>query len=145
MTRYGYANNSLAQGYATVIGVVLVLSGLLGFINNPFVGTGPQNDGTGVILAANSVHNLVHLGTGALALFIAFGLRGEAQANGVIAFGVVYLLIGILVLVDPLLFGLFNPIRANVGDHVLHFALVIVSFIVGYMARGSSSTAATHG
>jgi hypothetical protein len=135
-----YGNNGLAQTYATVVGVVLVVSGLLGFINNPFVGAGPNNDGTNVILAANAVHNVVHLATGALALFIAFGLKGRDQATGVIAFGIVYALIFIAVLISPTLFGLFGDIPANIGDHVLHALLALSALAIGYMARGSESS-----
>jgi hypothetical protein len=129
----------MAQGFLALVGVVLVVSGLLGFIINPFVGAGPNNNGTDVILAANAVHNIVHLATGALALYFAFATSGEAQVNGVLIFGAVYALILVLVLVSPTLFGLFNPIPANIGDHVLHAALAVVSFGVWYLAKNSST------
>ena len=138
-----YGNYGLAQGYAALVGVVLVISGLLGFIQNPIVGPGPNGDGTNVILAANAAHNIVHLVTGALALYIAFGLSGEQQANGTIAFGVLYAIIFLALIVDPRLFGLFRDIPANVGDHVLHAALAVTAIGVGYMAKSTSERAAT--
>ena len=139
-----YGNYGLAQGYAALIGVVLVASGLLGFIANPIVGPGPNGDGTNVLLAANTVHNIVHLLTGALALYIAFGLKGEQQANGVIAFGILYAIIFVALLIDPRLFGLFRDIPANMGDHVLHAALAVVSIAIGYLSRSDERvTAAT--
>ena len=52
-------------------------------------------------------------------------------------FGAVYVLILVLVVVSPTFFGLFNSVPANVGDHVLHAALAVVSFGVWYLAKGS--------
>lgn len=138
-----YGNYGLAQGYAAVVGAVLVISGLLGFIANPIVGPGPNGDGTNVLLAANTAHNIVHLATGALALYIAFGLRGEQQASAVMAFGILYAIIFVALLIDPRLFGLFRDIPASIGDHVLHAALAVVSIAVGYLAKQSSERAAT--
>jgi hypothetical protein len=136
-SNYRVGNYGLAQAYAAVVGIVLVVSGLLGFIENPIVGPGPNGDGTNVLLAANAIHNIIHLATGALALYIAFGMSGESQANGLIGFGILYALIFILLLVDPRLFGLFRDIPANIGDHVLHAALAVTSLAIGYMAKGS--------
>lgn len=133
----------MVKSTAAIIGVVLVAAGLLGFISNPIVGPGPDNNGTDVLLAANSVHNLVHLGTGALALYIAFALSGAQQANAFLGFGILYVIIFVAVLVSPTLFGLFNPIPANVPVHVLHAALALVGIGVGYMARGSASSVAS--
>ena len=73
--------DSLAQGWMAIVGVVLVATGLIGFIQNPLAYS------TDAILIVDNVHNIVHLGTGALALFIAFGLRGEQQINATLGFG----------------------------------------------------------
>ncbi|CAN5546666.1 MAG: DUF4383 domain-containing protein [Chloroflexi bacterium] len=138
MSRYGYANNSLAQGYAALIGVVLVVVGLLGFIQNPIVAT--PTDSVSPIFHTDAIHNIVHLATGAVALFIAFGLRGEQQANGVIGFGILYVVILLAVLVSPTLFGLLS-VPANPALHVLHASLAITGLAVGYMAKGRAETA----
>jgi hypothetical protein len=84
----------------------------------------------------DSLHNIVHIGTGLLALWVAFGTSGMALANGVIGFGVLYVVIFLAVLLSPTLFGLF-AVPANVVLHVIHAALALVSLAVGYMARGS--------
>lgn len=125
----------LARAYAAVVGVVLVAGALLGFIPNPLFGNPPA------IFATDELHNVVHLVTGAIALYIAFGLRGEDRANGVIGFGVLYLVLGIVLLLWPTLFGLLR-VPVNTMDHVLHFGLGIVSLAVGYMARNQRETAA---
>ena len=110
-------------------GIVLVVVGLLGFIDNPIVGSSAN-----ALLPTDTLHNLVHLVTGALALYIAFGLRGDAQANATLGFGVLYAVIFVAVLVSPNLFGLFS-IPANAALHAIHAALAVVSLAIGYMAR----------
>jgi hypothetical protein len=136
-------NNGMVRSVAAIVGIVLVAAGLLGFIGNPIVGPGPNNNGTDVLLAANSVHNIVHLATGSLALYIAFGLSGTQQANAFLGFGILYVVLFMAVLFSPTLLGLFDPIEANVPIHVLHAGLAIVGLGVGYMARGSTSSVAT--
>ena len=131
-------NESAVKGWMTLAGAVLVLVGLLGFIDNPLVG-----DSANALVPTDAVHNIVHLLTGLLALYIAFGLRGENQVNGAIGFGILYAVIFLAVLVSPTLFGLFQ-VPANVVLHVIHAALAVVSLAVGYMARGRSTTAGAY-
>ena len=121
-------DGDLAKTWMTVAGVVLVVVGLLGFIPNPLVG------GANALLATDTLHNIVHLGTGLLALYIAFGLTGANRVNGTIGFGVLYVVIFVAVLVSPTLFGLFQ-VPASPALHVIHAGLALVSLAVGYMAR----------
>lgn len=125
-------NYSLAKWWIAVAGVVLVLVGLLGFFPNPLVG-----DAEGALVPTGALHNIVHLVTGLLALFIAFGMTGMNLVNGVLGFGVLYVVIFLAVLISPTLFGLFS-VPANVILHVIHAALAIVSLALGYMARGTT-------
>jgi hypothetical protein len=115
-------------------GIILVAVGLLGFISNPIVGADPN-----ALVRTNTLHNIVHLATGLIALYIAFGLRGENQANGAIGFGVLYVVILLALIVSPTLFGLFGDAPARANEHVIHGALAIVSLAVGYMARNRSA------
>jgi len=124
-------NDSLVQGWSAIVGVALVAAGLLGFVENPIVGT--QN----AIFATGTVHNLVHIVTGLLALYIAFGLKGEMQANAVIGFGVLYAVVLVVTILSPNLFGLFEY-NVNAGDHALHAAIAVISLAVGWMARNSA-------
>jgi hypothetical protein len=129
-------NYSLAKWWIAIAGVVLVAVGLLGFISNPIVG-----ESDGALLPTDTLHNVVHLATGLLALYIAYGLSGASLASGVLGFGVLYAVIFVAVLLSPDLFGLFS-VPANAAIHVVHAALAVVSLAVGYMARGSANTAA---
>lgn len=125
-------NGGMAQMWMALAGIVLVAVGVLGFVNNPIVG------GADALIPTGALHNAVHLGTGLLALFIAFGLRGRDQINGTIGFGVLYVVIFAGVLVSPTFFGLFEY-PANAILHLIHAALAVVSLALGYMARGSDT------
>ncbi len=117
--------------WAALAGIVLVAVGLLGFVANPLVGSA-----SGALIPTDSLHNIVHLGTGAIALWIAFGTSGKMQVDALMGFGVLYVVIFAAVLVSPTLFGLFT-VPANVVIHIIHAALAVVSLGVAYMARGS--------
>ena len=119
-----------ARWYAILVGVVLVVVGLLGFISNPIVGE-PQGN---PLFVTGLVHNLVHIVTGALALYIGYGLSGLSRANALIGFGVLYAVILVLTLVSPNLFGILNY-GVNTMDHVLHAVLAVGSLAIGWWAR----------
>jgi hypothetical protein len=127
----GNDNVGIARTWIALAGIVLILVGILGFVPNPLVGTAD-----GALVPTDALHNIVHLGTGLLALYIAFGLSGSALAGGVIGFGALYVAIFLAVVLSPNLFGLFS-ISANVVLHVIHAALALVSLAVGYMARST--------
>lgn len=127
------SNTNTAMGWSALAGIVLIGAGLLGFLNTSIAG-----DGTNAILAVDSVHNIVHILTGLIALYIAFGLKGEQQVNGVLGFGILYVIIFVAVLASPTLFGLFK-VSANAPIHVIHATVAVVSLAVGYMARTRSS------
>lgn len=128
-------STSTAMGWAGLAGIVLVGAGLLGFLNTPIVG-----EADNALVRTGTVHNIVHLLTGLVALYIAFGLKGE-QANAVVGFGVLYVIILVAVIASPTLFGLFS-VPANAAGHVIHAAVAVVSLAVGSMARGATSATA---
>lgn len=126
----------MIRAYAALVGIVLVAVGLLGFISNPIVG-----DGNALFLTG-TVHNVVHLATGAFALAIAFVVPADRQVNGVIGFGALYLVVFLALLVSPTLFGLLSyPV--NVADQLLHIGLAVISFLVAWTARSGRYTTAT--
>lgn len=124
---------NMVKAWATLAGVVLIATGLLGFVSgNPLVGSA-----AGALVPTDSLHNIVHLGTGALALFIAFGLRGSQQVDGLLGFGILYVIIFVAVLISPTLFGLFS-VPANGVVHLIHIAVAVVSLGVAMMARNTA-------
>jgi len=124
------------RAYAALIGIVLVAVGLLGFVSNPIVG-----DGNALFLTG-TMHNIVHLATGALALAIAFVLPANQQVNGVFGLGILYAVIFVALIVSPNLFGILSyPV--NVADQLLHLGLAVVSIGLAWMARSGMYTSAT--
>jgi hypothetical protein len=119
------------KSWSALVGVVLVAVGVLGFLGTPLVGSA-----SGALVPTDSLHNVVHLGTGLLALAIAFGLSGRTQVDALLGFGVLYVVIFVAVLVSPTLFGLFS-VPANAVIHVIHAAVAVVSLAIAWMARSN--------
>ena len=120
--------------YAQVIGVVLILVGLLGLVlgNELFLG----------ILNIDIVEDVVHLITGGIYAYVGFGRTDAATArNVVLALGVIYLVVGILGFLVPMMFGLI-PHGYTIFDDLLHLALGIVSLVIVFTyAPGGATTA----
>ena len=114
--------------------MILVAVGIVGFFDNPIVG----DPGANPLFVTGTVHNMVHLATGFLALYIAFAMVGRAQADAVTGFGILYLVFVMLTVLSPNLFGVLGPspgYNVSVMDHVLHLAVGLVSVAVGVVAR----------
>ena len=133
-------NSDTAKWYSVVTGVVLVLVGILGFINNPIVGA--PTAGNQPLFVTDTIHNIIHLASGLFLLYVAYGVRGAARGTLLIAFGVVYALVLVVTLLDQDAFGLL-PNGVNAADHVLHLVLAVASIAVGWMARNDRDTIAT--
>jgi hypothetical protein len=120
--------------YAQVIGVVLILVGLLGLVlgNELFLG----------ILNIDIVEDVVHLITGGIYSYVGFGRTDAMTArNVVLALGVIYLLVGILGFLVPMMFGLI-PHGYTIFDDLLHLALGIVSLVLVFTYAPGGATAA---
>ncbi len=120
--------------YAQILGVVLILIGVVGLVlgNALFFG----------ILNIDIVEDIAHLATGALYSYVGFGRTDLATArNVVLALGVIYLVIGILGFVVPMMFGLI-PHGYTIFDDLLHLALGILSLVVAlFYAPGGATVA----
>ena len=112
---------------ALVIGVVFLIIGILGLL---FDTTGGYLLGFQVDL----MHNIVHLLTGVLGLWAAFG--GWSRIFNRV-FGIIYLLIGIAGLIPALYFGgkLLGMMAVNGADNVLHLVVGIIATLVGFFVH----------
>lgn len=107
--------------YATILGAVLLLVGILGFLA----------DGVLLWFGVNALHNLVHLASGAVGLWAGvWGGRVAARWYNRI-FGVVYLLVAVLGFLGmgAVLLHLNGP------DHWLHVLIGVASLSVGFGVR----------
>jgi hypothetical protein len=67
-----------AEVYALVIGLTLVVAGIVGFFYTASFSTGDSSERDAVlgILDVNGWHNLLHIASGAIGLFVAASYRG---------------------------------------------------------------------
>jgi hypothetical protein len=135
----------MAKTVATLLGVLFILVGLIGFVSPGFLGA-----------HLSTAHNLVHLISGAVSLY--FGLKGTLAGARLfcIVFGVVY---GLLGLAGFLLGGSGQHTIASVThggtdtrllsvlpgslefatmDHIIHILLALIYLIGGFATRAYS-------
>ena len=106
--------------YAMIIGAVLVLLGLVGFVNAPVLG----------IFGVNVAQNVLHLVGGAIIIWLA--MKGSAKPTNMWT-GIVALVVGLLWFAEGLDGGLLASIFAiNAAISYLHIAVGVVSLGVAY-------------
>lgn len=126
---HGRLQDSPNRLLGAVFGVVYLLVGLIGFAVTGFDGFVDTDTNEKVIFfEVNPLHNIAHLGIGALLLFSAMKSVAAAKGSNVLV-GAVYLLLGIV--------GLFildseaNILSLNRADNVLHIASAALLLGVG--------------
>jgi Domain of unknown function (DUF4383) len=113
------ADASPAKLYATLVGGVLVIAGIVGFFYSASFGSPGEVDDVFGILAVNAWHNIVHVLTGAIGLLVA----GYAARQYAMGLGVVYLVVaawGFILGSGESILG-FLPV--NTEDNILHLML----------------------
>ena len=137
----------MAKKVCTVLGIVFILVGIIGFIK-------PDLLGTHLSLA----HNLVHIISGAVALY--FGLAGSLSGARMfcIVFGIVYLLLGVAGFVaggsgvhtianmpeandSNLLTIIKGQLELGMMDHIVHVLLGVVFLIGGFITKADVARA----
>ena len=120
------------QRFAQVFGAVYVLVGLAGFAVTGLSDFAATSSDKLILFGLNPLHNIVHLGVGALWLASS---RSESSARAVsVLIGAVYLVVGVL--------GLFingssdlNLLNLNQPDNVLHLASAALGLYFGLAGR----------
>lgn len=118
----------MAKTISTILGVVFLLAGIAGFVAPNLLG-----------FHLSTVHNLVHIVTGALSLY--FGLSGTLSAarTFAIAFGAVYALLGVAGFIagsgaDRMLE--IGPLMLGTVDHTFHVIVGVLYLISGLLTKG---------
>ena len=137
----------MAKTIALVLGIAFILVGILGFAAPALLGA-----------HLSVTHSIVHLLSGALALY--FGLKGTlAQARlFCLIFGAVYALLGVVGFLagspgspsagvpgpadDRLFKVLPGLLELGTVDHVIHIALGAVFLVAGLMTKSGSERVA---
>jgi hypothetical protein len=123
-----------AKTAALVFGLVFIAVGLLGFVDNPIVGTSDD-----AIFHADQTHNIVHIVSGVLFVLVALAAAGAAKTF-LILFGVVYLALGVMGLTSigsDSMTTLLGFLHVNANDNYLHIGLGVVILLVGLTSRRS--------
>lgn len=127
----------MAKTIASIIGAVFILVGLVGFVAPGFLGA-----------HLSLAHNLIHLVSGAVALY--FGLKGTLPSARLfcIVFGIVYGLLGVAGFVagrqgtpsmpnmapDARLLSVIpGTLELGTVDHVIHLLVGILFLIGGFL------------
>lgn len=112
----------MVKSITWILGIVLLLVGILGFVNNPILG----------LFQVDTVHNVIHILSGIVALIAVSS--GESYARlYLIVFGIVYGLVTILGFMSGTsVLGLFV---INQADNYLHAAIAIVCLGVGFSSK----------
>ncbi len=129
----------MAKTIATILGVVLLLVGIVGFLVGPAGPNMPNFLGTHLTTS----HNIVHILTGAISLY--FGLAASLSAARLfdIVFGVVYALLGVVGFLlgagPDRMFEALAGLGLHLGtmDHVVHILLGVVYLIGGLMTKAA--------
>ncbi len=130
---------TLAQIYVLVLGAVLVLVGILGFLVEPSFGIGDDAE-RGILIAfdINGWHNVVHLLSGIIGLAMA-GSAASARMFA-IGYGVVYVLVTILGFIVGDGGLLLSIIPINTADNLLHIAIAASGIAVGLASPATGGT-----
>ena len=124
----------MAKLIATVVGVVLILVGVVGFFSPNLLGA-----------HLGKIHNAVHLVSGGASLY--FGMKGSVGAarQFCILFGAVYLLLGIVVYfvgTGPEHLLHLPKLILGLRDHIIHIVVGLIYLIGGFATKAGVSTAA---
>jgi hypothetical protein len=113
----------MAKTVCKILGVVFLLVGLVGFVDHDFLGA-----------HLSGAHNVIHLVSGALALYLGFAGTLAAAKTFSLVFGVVYLALGILGMAlgtgPERLWTIAEPLQFGQADHGIHILLGVV-FLAG--------------
>lgn len=137
----------MAKTICKLLGVVFLLVGIAGFAKMDLLGT-----------HLSMVHNVVHIVSGIIALYLGFAGSMAGARTFCLAFGVVYLILGVLGFVlgaegfptitgmsdmgkDPNLWKVL-PGNLELGrmDHIVHLLLGIVFLAGGLLTKGGGSS-----
>jgi len=124
----------MAKTVATVVGVVFILVGIAGFFDEHLMGAN-----------LGKTHNVVHLASGAVSLYL--GLKGSlgAARKFCLVFGIVYGLLGVVGFVagaapDHQL--VIWHLHLMTKDHIIHIVIGVLYLIGGFATKSGATPAA---
>ncbi|HEV8588431.1 MAG TPA: DUF4383 domain-containing protein [Pyrinomonadaceae bacterium] len=121
----------MAKTICKILGVVFVLVGIAGFVAPTLLGA-----------HLTPVHNLVHIVSGAIALYFGFAGSAGGAKGFCLIFGIVYLLLGVagwfLGTGADHMFSIGTLLMLGKVDHIIHLLLGII-FLIGGLLGGKEA------
>lgn len=118
--------------FAIIFGTIMLVVGVLGFIPS-------MKDGEAIfgIFHVNFLHNMVHMGTGLIALLC--GARSHFASRLFFQiFGVIYVTVGLLGFYywnEPI----FGLLANNFADTLLHLGIGVLAMVIGFRKTDKKS------
>src|SRR6476646_4699945 len=112
----------MAKTICKILGVIFILVGIAGFAKSDLLGAHLE-----------PAHNIVHIVSGALALYFGFAGSLSGAKTFSLVFGVVYLALGILGMAmgtGAMRLWTLGPLHLGTADHGIHILLGVL-FLVG--------------
>ena len=141
-----------AQWFCTLVGPILILAGILGFLADATFDTGGSPDGKGgnaggalqgdsfLGLEVNGWHNVVHILSGLF--LVAMAKKRSTAKTGVLVFAAIYAIVSLIGLINGNdVLGIF-PI--NPADNILHILLTLGALLAG-LASDAKDHVVGHG
>ena len=119
----------MAQTACKVLGIAFLLAGLVGFVQPHFLG-----------FHLTTIHNIIHLATAGVALYLGFAGTWTAARTFCLVFGATYALLGVLGFVAPdlvaTLLGHPGPVTSGdlTPDNLFHIAAGGAFLVAGMKA-----------
>jgi hypothetical protein len=110
--------------FALILGIVLLLVGVLGFITNPIVGD------TG-FFGTNTSQDVLHLIAGLFGIYV--GTKGKGPGYNM-TIGWIGIVLGVLGFIGPIANLFMSLLNINTAITVLHLAIGVVCLLVYYMS-----------
>ena len=120
----------MLKTFTWTFGVIFTAIGVLGFVpalaaDNMLLG----------IFEIDTLHNIIHLATGLMALYIAWGAMGYAQMYFKV-FGVVYAIVAVVGLLQG--DSVLGLIAVNMADNALHLIVAAAALWAGFGMKNES-------
>lgn len=118
------------QKYSVLLGIVVIVLGIIGFIQTGFVGyTGMTNHAIFGIFSTNGFHNTVYIVIGLLWLLGAYTLTPAGNQGMNIGVGAAFLLVAVMGFMG---YWILLSIPAGINaDNILDLVVAVASLIVG--------------
>lgn len=114
--------------FAKVIGVILLLIGIMGYIP----GLTPNHMLFGIFMVT-PMHNVIHLLSGAIFLAVGFSENWELARKTTLVFAAIYAILTVIGFISP--DNAVMGIPMNMADNVLHLVITVTALMFGLPQR----------